>query len=1059
MTAQARPPHRPATTQGERATLLCIDLVESTALIQALGDGRAGVVLARFAQAARDVFRAHDGREIDHTDGFLVLCADAPGALAMALDLHQRIALLAQENRTRLGARIGIHCGEAIIRPNAPDAILHGAKPLEVEGLGKAICARVCSLAGPGQTLLTDAAFEEAQYASGEVFADPAELRWLSHGLYTLKGVDDALLIHEVGRAGEAPLAPPLDVEKARHLRDDNLLTGWRAGAGQEVPGRPDWILQRKIGEGGFGDAWLARAGDGTERVFKFCFQLGRLRSLQREVTLFRLLQGVLGQRDDIARIIDWQLDVAPYYIETEYCACGDLAAWATANGGLAQIAIETRLALIAEVADALAAAHAVGVLHKDVKPGNVLIANDATGRPHARLADFGIATINASSRYRHGRGIVLTGMTAALAAGDGTHSSGTRMYMAPEQVEGREATTYADIFAVGVLLYQVVCADFSKSLATGWEDDIEDPLLHEDIAGLITRDPAARIGGLELFAARLRALPQRRRERAAADARRVREMRRRRRRRLLVPVFALLSILVIGLAWGIRRVSLEAQRANREAAAARAVTGFLVNVFKNADPEQTRGENLTVREAMDHSLPELQTRLAQQPEVQTPLLSSIGQVYLSLGLFDRARPLLQKALDAGVAVLPRDAPEREELRLALQDTEDALGDYPRALELGREALAEAQALHGDNSLQAARARIALGNSYNGDREDAEAARNLEDAVATLSEIAPDGDDHGEALWKLAVSYIHLGREGDAMKVLEQSLAMLRKRPEGNQTSLAAVLETMAGVLRNQGRFREALTRLRAAEKIYLQLGLAEHTSYASDLFSIANAQSLLGEFEGARRDFATSLAIYRKTFGERPHPSYALNLKALGGTLCNLGRYAEAEPLLRESAQLYEKLPGLGAINVPRMQSMIGLAEVGSGKIELGLGDASAALASLATAAAKDSGNEETAGHYVEAALTAADAMQLANKPELASRTCSTALEASATLLQRELIYNRVRQAKLLLCANRTSDAAPILQRLDESGYRDRFLDRMRKQAGIEATSEPPASTDLSMR
>jgi serine/threonine protein kinase/class 3 adenylate cyclase len=1057
---EGSPSPRSSPSQGERATLLCVDLVDSTALIQTLGDGRAGVVLARFADAAREVFIAHGGREIDHTDGFLVLCDDAIAALATALDLHRRIASLAHDTRARLHARMGIHCGEAIIRPNAPEAVARGAKPLEVEGLAKAICARVCGLAAGGQTLLTGAAFEEAQYSPPDAFVDTADLRWLGHGLYTLKGVDDALLIHEVGHAGEAPLLAPLDVDKARHLRDDNLLTGWRAGAGQEVPGRPGWILQRKLGEGGFGDAWLARDGNGLERVFKFCFQLGRLRSLQREVTLFRLLQGVLGERPDIARIVAWQLEHPPYYIESEYSAAGDLADWAAASGGLAQIALDTRLSLVAEVADALAAAHAVGVLHKDVKPGNVLITRDAEGRPHARLADFGIATVSTSMRYRHGRGIVLTGMTEALAGGDGTHSSGTRMYMAPEQIEGRAATTYADIYAVGVLLYQIVCADFSKSLAPGWEHDVDDVLIREDIAGLISRDPEARIGGLELLATRLRALPQRRAERVERDARHARGLRRQRRRRLLVPAFALLAILVIALGWGIHRVSLEAERANREAATARAVTGFLVNVFRQADPEHTRGENLTVREAIDHGVADVTTKLGDQPDVQTSLLSSIGQVYLALGLFDQARPLLQRALDNGATTVSSDPQERTALRLSLMDSEDALGNYARALELGREALADAQARHGDVSIDAARARIALGNSYNGDHQDALGAQMLEDAVSTLGELAPGGDDHAEALWKLAVSYIRLGRENDAMKALEQSMAMLRDRPEGNQTSMAAVLETMAGVLRNQGRFHEALTRLRAAEQIYLKLGLGEHTSYASVMFSIGNAQSLLGQFEGARHDFAAALTLYRKTFGDRPYPPYALTLKALGGTLTNLGRYAEAEPYLRESREQYEKLPHLSAINVPRMLGMIGLAEVGHGNVSAGLADVEAGLAALAQAAANDADDEDTMGSYVEAALSAADAMQLADKPELAAATCTAALHTATTMLQRELIYNRIRQAKLLLCTERPADAAPILRQLDDSGYRDRFLDRLRSQPGVEdLTKPPPQMSSVSMR
>lgn len=1048
-----------AATSGE-VTLLCVDLVDSTALIQALGDGRAGVVLARFADAARELFRAHGGREIDHTDGFLVLFDEPAAALATALQLHRRIASLSSENQAPLGARVGIHRGEAILRANPPEAVTLGAKPLEVEGLGKAICARVCALADAGQTLLTPAAFEEAQYAPPDAFADTMRLRWLSHGLYTLKGVDEPLLIHEVGHLGVAPLTPPRDVDKARHLRDDNLLTGWRAGAGQEIPGRPGWTLRRKLGEGGFGDAWLAReTASGNERVFKFCFQLGRLRSLQREVTLFRLLRGALGERADIARIIDWQLEHEPYCIESEYYPAGDFAEWAAASGGLASIVIDTRLALVAEVADALAAAHAVGVLHKDVKPGNVLIAMDAGGRPHARLADFGIATLSAGSRYRHGRGIVLTGMTAALAAGESSRSSGTRMYMAPEQVEGREATTYADVYAVGVLLYQVLCADFGKSLAPGWESDIDDPLLREDIAGLIARDPAARIGSLELLALRLRSLAQRRADRTAAEKRAARELRRRRRRRWLVPALALLTALVLGLAWGIRRVSLEAERANREAATARAVTGFLVGVFSQADPEHTRGENLTVREAMDSGIGDLRTRLEKQPEIQVPLLSAIGQVYLSLGLFDQAQPLLRDALDAGEAALPRGSEERAALRLALQDTEDALGHYPRALELGHEALAEAQALHGDGSIEAARARIALGNSYNGEHKADEAARYLEDAVVTLKEVAPRGDDHAEALWKLAVSYIYLHREDDALRVLEESLGMLREHPEGNQTSIAAVFETMAGVERNRGRFREALVRLRAAEKIYLDLGLREHTSYASDLFSIANAQSLLGEFDGAARDFAASLAIYRKAFGDRPYPSYALNLKALGGTFSNLGRYAEAEPLLRESARMYEQMPDLRALNVPRMLGMIGLAEVGSGRTEQGLADAQSALATLAEAVAKTPDDDDAMGQYVEAALTAADALQLASKVPLARDACNEALAKARPLLRQVLIYNSVREAKLLLCVDRADDATALLRQLDDAGYHDRFLDRMRRQAGIAAVAAPIAAKGTAER
>ena len=123
--------------------------------------------------------------------------------------------------------------------------------------------------------------------------------------------------------------------------------------------------------------------------MFKFCFEAERLRSLKREVTLFRLMRETLGHRRDIARLLEWDFDEAPYFLESEYG--DDLVRWAERRGGLAAVPLETRLELAAGIADALAAAHSVGVLHKDVKPSNALISHDGDGRPYARLADFGI--------------------------------------------------------------------------------------------------------------------------------------------------------------------------------------------------------------------------------------------------------------------------------------------------------------------------------------------------------------------------------------------------------------------------------------------------------------------------------------------------------------------------------------------------------------------------------------------------------------------------------------------------------------------------------------------
>ena len=124
--------------------------------------------------------------------------------------------------------------------------------------------------------------------------------------------------------------------------------------------------------------------------MFKFCYDAASLRSLQREITLFRLLKEELGERDDITRVLDWSFDEAPYFVESEYTEGGNLVDWAEEQGGLAELSIEVRLEIVAQVATALAAAHSVGVLHKDVKPSNILIWT-RDGQPRARLADFGV--------------------------------------------------------------------------------------------------------------------------------------------------------------------------------------------------------------------------------------------------------------------------------------------------------------------------------------------------------------------------------------------------------------------------------------------------------------------------------------------------------------------------------------------------------------------------------------------------------------------------------------------------------------------------------------------
>ena len=194
--------------------LLFTDLVDSTAVVERLGDARAASVLAEHDRSARALLSQHGGREIDHSDGFFLLFDDPVRAAAFALDYHAALDALG------LRARAGLHVGPVTLRENAPEEVARGAKPIEVEGIAKPLAARVMSLARGGQTLLTQA----ARAALGDALADAATIE--AHGHYRLKGIAEPVEIFEIGVRDRSTFVPPEDTEKAfRVVRGDD---GWR---------------------------------------------------------------------------------------------------------------------------------------------------------------------------------------------------------------------------------------------------------------------------------------------------------------------------------------------------------------------------------------------------------------------------------------------------------------------------------------------------------------------------------------------------------------------------------------------------------------------------------------------------------------------------------------------------------------------------------------------------------------------------------------------------------------------------------------------------------------
>ncbi|MEO8670367.1 MAG: putative peptide modification system cyclase [Tahibacter sp.] len=191
-------------------TLVLCDLVDSTHVVEQLGDQRAADLMRRHDRLWRDLLNHHGGQEIDRTDGFLAMFERPIHAVAFALAYQRDLRRVGEIQKVDLRARIGIHLGDVVVWQNSPADVIHGAKAVEIEGLVKPVTARLATLALPGQILVSGLVAPLAQRAHGELDGAAAHTRWLNHGRYRFKGVTEAIAVHEVGERGIAPLrAPP----------------------------------------------------------------------------------------------------------------------------------------------------------------------------------------------------------------------------------------------------------------------------------------------------------------------------------------------------------------------------------------------------------------------------------------------------------------------------------------------------------------------------------------------------------------------------------------------------------------------------------------------------------------------------------------------------------------------------------------------------------------------------------------------------------------------------------------------------------------------------------
>ena len=548
-----------------------------------------------------------------------------------------------------------------------------------------------------------------------------------------------------------------------------------------QVPGRRQWQLARALGDSGAQDVWLAtHEKTGEARVFKFADAPDRLRALKREAVLSRVVFAGMGGKAPLPALLEWNFEAAPFFLEYAYGG-DDLLAWAKAAGGLDAIALDRRLAVAAKIARALASVHQLGVLHKDLKPANVLIADDERGAT-VRLADFGSGRL-LDDAVLHDFNITHPGQLDPEAATDELRS-GTLAYRAPELVGDAVPTAKSDIFALGLILYQLIVGDFTKALAPGWEGDVADPLLIDDIRQAAAGDPARRLASADDLAVRIERLAERHEEAAAAarqaaaqQAQQEAETRRLQRRPWVrFAVGSLVAGLIASSAFGVYAWM---QRNQAVAAGRLADTSYSFiaeDVLASADPAHANAVDETVAEAMKRASANIDQRYLGQPSTAARLHLALARAFHGRADFDTARTEFARSdalfRQAGAA----DSDDAAIGRLALAHMNSISGQPERLEQAGRDLAAErkrlgARADRGKAGFALAQSEGAYG--YMADLPLAEAAFRRAVAIGTADPDAASPTQLLKARSSLVLVLMRLGRpeaaEPMARKVMADS--------------------------------------------------------------------------------------------------------------------------------------------------------------------------------------------------------------------------------------------------------------------------------------------------
>lgn len=704
---------------------------------------------------------------------------------------------------------------------------------------------------------------------------------------------DDQTLIATVPKVGYRLTAP---VETA-HAEGAPPLTG-TLRAGQAVPGRPQWRLERPLGISRANEVWVGHhAKTAEQRVFKFAYDPASLRHLKREATLSRLMQASLGERPDLAQVLEWNFETAPFFLETVYRGL-DLPAWAEEEGGLAAQPLALRLDLAVQVCGTVAAAHALGVLHRDLKPANIVVAPAAEGGWRAAVVDFGSADLTEPERLA---ALAITNAGFEGAGGPGASLGGTAHYLAPELHAGAPAGVGGDVFALGVILYQLVVGDFTRPLSADWEREVDDPLLREDIAAAAAGNPDDRLASAAELAQRLQTLDERREararqiaeaERKAALERELVAVRARRPWVALAGLALAAGVAVSGALYvGARR---DRDEARHQAEVAQNINAFLANdLLARSSPFHSGRPDESLLAAIKQAAAQIDRRFAHDPKVAAQLHQTIARAVDRRSDWPDARTEYDRAAKAWIAAEGPDSPGARIVRLQ-QAMMEARSYGPGGLERAR-ALVAAQAPviaamkppPPDLAVWFASAKGMLALIGN----DVKTAAAEFRVAADGAEAHPDLFDPGSRLTfrqRVAFTHIRLG-EGAEAEAQFRALAKGYAALEGpDAPDVLMVRMNVVQALMVEGRHAEAVKEATALYPQMLAVFGPEHEMTLQLLATRAQSEASLERWDDAIADTDRVHAIAVRKQG--PASFFSLASLTDGATArCRSGRRAEA--------------------------------------------------------------------------------------------------------------------------------------------------------------------------